>query len=462
MKFKLSKYIHFSRDVDVLPDTFFLYATRTGTALELENKNYEPIIEQNWDILSPDVLKNLLAAEAIVPDSENELDYLLHQNKEGVKDKDEKILSFTIQPTANCQFGCHYCGQVHNKLVSSSTTNKVICDRIINKIENLKKTIKALGIVWYGGEPLTGLGSIEEMSSTLISYCSNNNIDYSAYMVTNGLNLKLKTFQKLVSQFKITGYQITLDGTADYHDRRRMLKTGGPTFDIILKNLKEIVNSNFFSDYKPGINIRCNVDGQNKDNVFELIELLDQNGILRKTSFYTAPIHDWGDTKATQINGISKEEYALLEIDVMLKLKELGVLNSGIIPLRVQNVCMVVSSTSEVFDAHGNVSTCWEIPYTPAYDNTSYYSGNILKEKEVNTSKAPMRDWYNEIPTNESWCKNCKFLPVCGGSCPKHWYDGVPACPSFKQNIDERLFLRKLINIEEASKIEESSPLCQI
>lgn len=462
MKFKLSKYIHFSKDADVLPDNFFLYATRTGSALELKNKYYEPIIEQNWNSLSPNVLRSLLAAEAIVPDSENELDYVLHQNKENVKDNDEKTLSFTIQPTANCQFGCHYCGQVHTKQVSNSTTNAAICDRIIKKIETLKKTIKTLGITWYGGEPLTGLSSIEEMSSTLISYCSANNINYEAFMVTNGLNLKLQTFKKLVSQFKITGFQITLDGTAEFHDLRRMLKTGGPTFDIIVKNLKEIVHSSFFSKHRPGINIRCNVDGQNKDNVFNLIDLLDQNGILEKTSFYTAPIHDWGDTKGTLVNGISREEYALFEIDVFLKLKELGKLNSQIIPLRVQNVCMVVSSTSEVYDAHGNVSTCWEIPYTPAYDNTSYYSGNILKDKEVDTSKATMREWYDEIPTNESWCKSCKFLPVCGGSCPKHWYDGVPGCPSFKQNIDERLFLRKLINIEEGIKIDESSPLCQI
>jgi uncharacterized protein len=54
-----------------------------------------------------------------------------------------------------------------------------------------------------------------------------------------------------------------------------------------------------------------------------------------------------------------------------------------------------------------------------------------------------MRHWYDEIPTNDSWCKSCKFLPVCGGACPKSWYEGNPACPSFKFNIDERLMMKK-------------------
>ena len=55
-----------------------------------------------------------------------------------------------------------------------------------------------------------------------------------------------------------------------------------------------------------------------------------------------------------------------------------------------------------------------------------------------------MRTWFDEIPNAEYWCKTCKFLPVCGGACPKSWYEGKPACPSFKYNINERLFLNKM------------------
>lgn len=451
MNFKLSKYIHFSKDEDVMPNAFYLYATRTGAAIEIDNSHYDNIVNQSWGQIPSGILDTMITAEAIVPAEENELDYILTLNKENVKDSDTRFLSFTVQPTANCQLGCHYCGQKHEKKVSSTETNTAIINRIFSKMEALKGTLEVLSISWYGGEPLTGLSSIEEMSEQLIAYCDQNGIVYDGTMITNALALKLDTFKKLVSKFRIKHFQITIDGTAEYHDMRRMLKNGGPSFDIIFNNLKEIVHSEFFSQSDVSIGVRCNVDGQNKDNVFELIDMLHEHGILSKVAFNLAPIHDWGDNNASKINGISKEDFALFEIDVYLKLHELGILGKdGLIPLKKYNVCMVASSTSEVFDAYGNVSTCWEIPYTPVYDNTPYYAGNLLKNPDIDTTNVIMRKWYDEIPVNDTWCKGCKFLPVCGGSCPKHWNRGTSPCPSFKQNIDERLFLSKLMAIEKA------------
>ncbi|SEP41544.1 radical SAM protein [Mucilaginibacter sp. OK283] len=451
MEFKLSKYVHISKDDDVLPDAFYLYATRTGAAIELETKYHDDVLQENWKALPLKVIDTLMLAEAIVPVEQNELDYVLTSNKENIKDNDKKFLSFTIQPTANCQLGCHYCGQQHVKKVASTETNDAIYNRIIGKVLAIQETLQSLSVSWYGGEPLTGLSSIEQLSKQLISYCDNNNIFYSASIVTNALALKMSTFKTLVSKYKITSFQITIDGTAEFHDQRRMLKTGAPSFDIIFNNVKEIVHSDFFKDNKADINIRCNVDAQNKDNIITLLEMMHEHGILDKVGFNTAPIHDWGDNGASQINGISKDDYAQFEIDVLLKLHSYGLLRRGrLIPLRNYNVCMVANSQSEVYDAYGNVSTCWEVPYTPVYDNTEYYAGNLHTNPNIDSTKVIMRDWFNEIPTNDSWCKGCKFLPVCGGGCPKHWNSGSAACPSFKKNIDERLFLSKFVSLDNA------------
>lgn len=448
MEFKLSQYVHISKDDDVLPNAFYLYATRTGAAIEIENEHLDAIKNCSWDQLPKTILDTLLLSEAIVPSHEDELSVVLKQNKEHIKDSDKRSLSFTIQPTANCQLGCHYCGQKHEKKVSASGTNIAIFNRIVSKIEEIKDSIQNVSISWYGGEPLTGLSSIEEISELLMQYCQDHGIAYEASMVTNALALKMSTFKKLVSRFKITNYQITIDGTAEYHDLRRMLKTGAPSFDIIFNNLKEIVHSDFYRESRSSVNIRCNVDAQNKDNVFELVEMLHEHGILNKINFNLAPIHDWGDNGASKINGISKDDFAMFEIDIWLKLNGYGLLHRGsLIPLRQYNVCMVATANSEVYDAYGNVSTCWEIPYTPVYDDSPYYAGNLLKDPNVDSSQVIMRNWFDEIPTNDTWCKSCKFFPICGGGCPKHWNRGTPACPSFKQNIDERLFLSKYLTM---------------
>ena len=38
-------------------------------------------------------------------------------------------------------------------------------------------------------------------------------------------------------------------------------------------------------------------------------------------------------------------------------------------------------------------------------------------------------------------CHECSLLPVCGGYCPKKWYEGVVPCPAFKYNIEQRLLM---------------------
>lgn len=70
------------------------------------------------------------------------------------------------------------------------------------------------------------------MSNELIQYCkAENNINYYAEMITNGLIFKSELFKKLV-RCEVTHYQITLDGLPEVHTRR---VTKAKTFDIIFK-----------------------------------------------------------------------------------------------------------------------------------------------------------------------------------------------------------------------------------
>lgn len=445
MKFKLSKYIHVLEDEDILAEHVILFSTRTSVSIEIKRELYEHIKNIEIHRIPDSILAKLIASEVYVPQDEDELQEVLTANIQDINNQDRYILSYTIQPSGNCQLGCHYCGQKHLNKVMSQEVLDLSYDRIIKKSTELKDTLKEINITWYGGEPLTGLSALTEFSSRLIKYCDENNLKYSSNVITNALNLKYSLFEKLVQDCRITNYQITVDGMKEFHDKRRYLKNGNESFDIIIQNIKNIVNTELYKE-KAHFNIRCNVDSENKTNVLSFLDYLEEENILKNVSFYLAPIHDWGDNKAT-IKGISKQEFADLEIEVLMKLMEKDTfLKKDIVPPRNTKPCMVVSQTSEVFDAFGNVSTCWEVPYTPYYENTEYYSGNMLKDSNVNSENTIMRKWFSEIPTNDSWCKSCKFLPLCGGACPKDWKEGTPACPSFKFNIDDRLLLQRYVN----------------
>lgn len=444
MKFKLSKYLHVTNDEKLLPNSSLLFLTRQSIVIEISKSHLVKLQNGDFNMLPFSMVKKLLEYEALVPEEENELNTILCSNK--ASEKDNTALSFTIQPTANCQLGCHYCGQVHSKKLMNLNTADLMIDRIKNKIDECKGQSKSLNITWYGGEPLTGLSSIEYSSFKLQEIAKNHSIKYSANIVTNGLALKEKLFQHLVIDHKIREYQITLDGTSEYHDKRRMLKNGSPSFKIIFNNICNIVKSDFYTEGKAIILIRCNVNEQNRDNVFELMDLLKKHEIHKKVVFSVSRVMDWGDNEASseKEGGISKQDFAQLEIDVMLKQISEGFLSTHtLIPERVTNVCMATSQKAEVFDGFGNISTCWEVPYTPFYEGSEFIVGNLNKDIHLDSTNTSMRKWYDEIPTNESWCKSCKFLPVCGGSCPKEWYAGRPACPSFKFNIDERLLMKK-------------------
>jgi uncharacterized protein len=444
IQFKPSRYIHISSDEDIIANRSIVYATRTGVAIELPNKFITAFSASEWEKIPDNILMELIKIGAIVPHDEVELNSVIDLNIASNKDRDKEQLSYTIQPSANCQLGCHYCGQSHVKKVLNESTTDLIFTRLVNQIEKSRDTLKKLHINWYGGEPLTGLSGIRSLSPKVLSLAKLYKLDYTAHIVTNALNLKLDLFEELVTVHKITSFQITIDGTEEFHDKRRMLKNNNPSFDIIFKNVQAIIKSDFFRQSGSAIAIRMNVDAENKENVMDLMDMFHKHEMLDKISFYISPVHDWGDNEASKVNGISKQDFADFEIEFMMALMNYGQLSTQkLVPPRNASPCMVVSETSEVIDAYGNVSTCWEVPYTPAYDNTPFVTGNINLDPGISTKDAPMRNWFKEIPTNESWCKSCKFLPVCGGACPKDWYQGSPACPSFKFNIDDRLFLKK-------------------
>ncbi|WP_172406507.1 radical SAM/SPASM domain-containing protein [Pedobacter sp. AJM] len=445
MKFKLSKYMHVIDDPEILDSTAIIYSTRTGISIEMSKRVLDHVMSMNFDQIPDDIMAKIIQMEVFVPENQEELHEILESNKLGVTDSDKYLLTYVIQPSGNCQLGCHYCGQSHTNKVMSQEILDLSYQRIIEKYTAMRDTIREMHITWYGGEPLTGLSALAQLSYRLIEFAKEKGIKYSSDIITNGLNLKYSLFEKLVNDNQITQYQITVDGMKEFHDKRRMLKNGAESFDVIMNNIESVVHSALYKE-KAHINFRCNVDAENKETVLDFIDYLQERGILQHISFYVAPIHDWGDNKAT-IKGVSKQEFADFEIEVYMRLLEHNRLKSTtVVPERVKKPCMVVSQTSEVFDAFGNISTCWEVPYTPYYDDTKYYSGNLLKDAKISTDNAHMRNWFNEIPTNDSWCKSCKFLPLCGGACPKDWYEGTPACPSFKFNIEDRLLLQRYIN----------------
>jgi uncharacterized protein len=442
------KFSHYTVIADLeKDDNKIIYSTRTGKSLILKKQVIEALKNKDYKEIEETILEKVINCEIIVPDNINEIEQVIEEFNIAKNDRD--TLGFVITPSANCQLGCNYCGQEHSDATLDKNLSENILKHITNKLN--KHHYKHLDVTWYGAEPLMGFSAMKKLSKEIIQLANSKNITYSASIITNGLSLKNKIFTDLVLDMKIKNFQITLDGIKETHDNSRYTKKGVPTFDIIVNNIKNAVNNPIYIKENVNITIRMNVHIANYIEVSSLLELIRDEDLHKKVTVDFAPIHDWGLNKANEDVGLSLDKFAELEIDWFMKMRELGFNDTNIIPQRVSTTCMTTTDDAELIDATGKISYCWEVPYTPAFDNNSeFIIGNVNDVNVYDESKQihPLRDWYNDMKTgknNSQNCKNCNFLPVCGGHCPISWYKGVAACPPFKKNMEDRLILQYLV-----------------
>lgn len=441
MNFVTSRYLAFSEafeEKDKLKR--ILYSTRTSLTALIEEQVFIKILKNDYENIEDDLLDLLFSMEIIIPENENEFEEIMTQNNSLLNVNNH--LDLTIQPTANCQLGCHYCAQEHSKNNMTDNVYDKTLERVKLKLESEK--FKNLSVTWYGGEPLNALSQLKKISNEIIDLCKINNVEYYGSIITNGLSLKPNVFKELYLNHNVWSYQITLDGTAEHHDKRRITKKGENTFDIIFKNIIEIINLDFYQEKtKEPILIRTNIDKTNLASIKPLIDLFAENNAQGKIQFSFAPIVDWGDKKYGTMDGFTKRDYADIEIDLLLYAHQKGFLiDTSLVPKREFMPCMVVAKDSEVFDAFGNVYPCYEFTYTPAYNDDKHKIGNLLNENFTPNNLATTRNWYNDIKKeNFASCNRCELLPVCGGGCVKNWYNDETGCPSFKFNFSDRLLI---------------------
>lgn len=444
---KLSYYHVFSDEIDKQGRQVLL-STRSGESFVVSKTIKKNLLDHKFEKLDKEIFDTLTKNKIIVDASENELLTISTENKASIANK--KTLYEVVQPSANCQLGCDYCGQDHKKVSISDFVIDRMVERMTLKLN--KKDYENLSIGWFGGEPLMALNKIRIITNKLKNLAKERNLGYSASIVTNGLSLKEEIFVELASKLGVRHIEITLDGTQEFHDQRRHLKKGGESFDLILKNIIAIVNREDFKELNCAISIRCNVDARNIEGVSPLIKLLASHNLQDKIAyFYPIGVYSWAGNDA-HLKSLTKEEYAKREIDWFIEMLQVGFV-PGLIPRRKHELCIAVSDDSEMYDTYGNIYNCTEVSLTDFYVDTSYVLGNLKLENNNFSQTKPLSDWNDTILENKFPCHTCEMLPVCGGGCPKAWYEDLRACPSAKFNVKDRLALAYVVSKAESKDI---------
>jgi uncharacterized protein len=323
----------------------------------------------------------------------------------------QKSLALTILPTMQCNFECKYCYLTTNDPITNDfVMNKETQDNLIKFLKKNINEYDSLGISWFGGEPSIVTDVINNLSGQMIKICRDRYKPYTAFMTTNGYNLTLDVFKRMLEN-KITGYQITLDGPRELHDKLRVLKNGKPTFDRILNNLRDIrdhVKSSTIT-----ITIRTNVTMELINKIESYLEFLEKEfGGDHRFSFFFKAASNWGgervkgmkDSLPDSLGGFYEK---LISSKHQLNYRELyNFLFNGI--------CLSARRNDYTIGFDGKVYKC-----TLITDDELIMVGSINQKGQILLDEEKIAKWVYRFDNLKEKCRKCCFRPRCYNSrCP--------------------------------------------
>jgi uncharacterized protein len=139
---------------------------------------------------------------------------------------------------------------------------------------------------------------------------------------------------------------------------------------------------------------------------------------------------------------VARQRFAQEEPRWLQRMHEVRMTTTHLLPQPVRlPICPAVTRSSEVISSSGAIFSCTEHPLVPEHEKNDVLIQIERADPDQPRPVGRYDDWHDRVGAGEQGCSGCVFLPVCGGSCPKHWGENDPPCPTYKYNIQQRLDL---------------------
>ncbi len=369
----------------------------------------------------------------------------LVQERYNVARQDESRLGLTIAPTMDCNLACGYCFQGLDKARSAITDE--LEEKIIEVIQNRSAALRQVSITWYGGEPLIKSQRLLTLSKKIIDLCTERNVGYSSMVVSNGVYLNAKLAQKLVDH-GCQMAQITVDGPAHLHDQMRPTKGGKGSFQLIMRNIGEVLANTTLH-----ISIRINVGKENISACGQLLDELELRGFhqYQHCTVYFAPIDASTEKSGSAFDvALGKDDFNRQIAPYRARAKRMGLINATVSPSGIMGLCVATKNTDMVLAPNGEIHKCWETMH-----ESSQRTGQLIASDADDTVSTTdeiqnKRLWDEWSPYDNPVCSSCRIVPMCAGACAHRFlYFGSGSshalpCPEWKWNTAELIFERAM------------------
>lgn len=217
----------------------------------------------------------------LIPENfDEQSEYLKFNDLIQLMDNRADITSYTVLTTTACNARCFYCFEKDFHHVSM--TNKTAHDLAAYMINNCNGN--RISIHWFGGEPLCNTSVIDIITKDL----QDAGCVYSSSITSNGYAFTEVIAQRAKKYWNVSYVQITLDGMADEHNRRKNFygDVSNP-FARIINNIHILLKNDIT------VSIRINLDQNNIESVKELLPYLNSEFEgEKKLVIYIAKIFD--------------------------------------------------------------------------------------------------------------------------------------------------------------------------
>ena len=376
---------------------------------------------------------------------------------------------FMIVPTFDCNYRCTYCferplqnGLVKiNSKVNYGSQNVLMTSRhveaIYESIQQIQsgRPITNNQIVLYGGEPLDA--DNKELVFEIVTLGVAKGFEFAA--ISNGHDWQ--HFMPLMGAGGIKQIQVSIDGPKQIHDKRRIYRKGGSSFDRILTNVNLVLEQ---SDTL--IEIRVHVDPSNIHLFDEVLEVCRKEGWAdnRSIVIYANTVYA-KDPKSGKVGArIDNGEIMQRLHDSGSRYKNVFIgapaLNARmqLLPSMTEGAAYRLKSTycaantgNYIFAPDGHVYACWE-----SVGKDCSRVGSYLTEEGLVFNQEMTEKWFNRSTARIPECLECPFALVCGGGCAQYseYNTGTlykPFCDDF-----ERIFRTALTDtVEEFVRAQE-------
>lgn len=393
-------------------ENFFIVNLLSGNADILNSDDAGKIMQiRKGEEIAEGGFMNELSAKGYLVEEKEEINSFRNKYLDFLDARENDEIQLFFVPTYGCNFACPYCYQ-DEYIQPKQALKKEVVDAFFTYI--LKAFAgKRKYITVFGGEPLLDSKGQKEMIVYFIKKANESGIDLS--FVTNGFTLT--SYIEILKQAHIREIQVTLDGTASVHNKRRFLKGGGGTFNRIVEGI-DVCIANHFT-----INLRMVVDKDNIENLPEFAKFAIEKGWTSSPNFKTQigrnyELHHCQSSHNNLFSRISLYEKIfslIVQFPYILEFHKPAfsiskfLSENGNLPDPLFDSCPACK-TEWAFDYTGQIYPC-----TATVGKSDESLGTFYPE--ISLDKEAVRNWEKRDITTISDCKNCSVQLSCGGGC---------------------------------------------